>query len=130
TGLQGRWQVLGEHPKIICDTAHNKEGLNLVIKQLKQEKYSALHIVLGVVNDKDLTTVLPIFPKEALYYFCEAQIPRRLKAEILAQKASSYGLQGSSFKSVKEAFEAAQKKASSKDLIFIGGSTFTVAEAL
>lgn len=130
TGLRGRWEVLGEHPKIICDTAHNKEGLEQVLQQLLQEPYQVLHIVLGVVNDKDLRAILPLFPKKAQYYFCEAQIPRRLEVEILAQKAAAYGLRGKPFKRVEEAFQSAREKASEEDVIFVGGSTFTVAEVL
>lgn len=130
TGLQGRWQQLGSHPKIICDTAHNKHGLEIVMKQLQREEFDTLHFVLGVVNDKDLDDVLPLFPKNAKYYFCKPNIPRGLEASILAKKAISFGLNGKVFNSVTEAYEEATKNASQSDFIYIGGSTFVVAEIL
>src|SRR5690625_753060 len=130
TGLLGRWQQLGLYPKIICDTGHNPEGLRYVFKQLKQEEYNALHFVLGVVNDKDLESILPMFPKNAKYYFCAAAVPRALNAKTLADKASEFGLNGEIYLSVTQAFQTAKDKAEPKDLIFIGGSTFTVAEIL
>lgn len=128
TGFQGRWQQLGKHPMIICDTGHNREGLTFVFDQLQQETYRQLHIVLGVVNDKNLKSILPLFPKDALYYFCQAQVPRALEAEILKEEAEKYNLQGKVFPSVKQALESAKEQATPEDLIFIGGSTFTVAE--
>ena len=130
TGLQGRWQQLGTAPKIICDTAHNKHGLEIVMKQLKREKFDTLHFVLGVVNDKDLDDVLPLFPKNANYYFCKPNIPRGLEASILAEKAASFGLNGKVFNSVTEAYADATEKAIESDFIYIGGSTFVVAEIL
>jgi len=130
TGLQGRWQQLGTHPKIICDTAHNKHGLEVVMKQLQREEFDTLHFVLGVVNDKDLDDVLPLFPKNAKYYFCKPNIPRGLDASILAEKAINFGLNGKVFNSVTEAYEEAKKNASENDFIYIGGSTFVVAEIL
>lgn len=130
TGLQGRWQQLGSHPKIICDTAHNKHGLEIVMKQLQREEFDTLHFVLGVVNDKDLDDVLPLFPKNANYYFCKPNIPRGLEASILAKKATSFGLNGKVFNSVTEAYAEAKKNASENDFIYIGGSTFVVAEIL
>ncbi len=130
TGLLGRWQVLDQNPLIICDTAHNKEGLLLVMEQLQNLHYEKLHIVLGVVNDKDLDTVLPLFPKNAIYYFCRPNIPRGLDAETLKQKAAKYNFEGNIYSSVNEAFKISQKKASVNDLIFVGGSTFVVAEVL
>ncbi len=128
TGLQGRWEVLQEKPKVICDTAHNTEGLNLVLKQLKKEKYQHLHMVMGVVNDKDLSKVLPLFPKDCSYYFAKPDVPRGLDASVLKEKAGEYGLEGRVYKSVKEAFLAAEEEALDEDLIFVGGSNFTVAE--
>ncbi len=128
TGLKGRWQVLQSHPKTICDTAHNKEGLQMVMNQLKQESYKKLHVVLGVVNDKDLDSVLGYFPKEAAYYFCRPDIPRGLDATTLMQKANDFDLKGKAYKSVEEAYAAAVQKADKEDLIFAGGSTFVVAE--
>ena len=130
TGLMGRWQVLGYDPKIICDTAHNKEGLVPVLKQLSEETYDSLHIVLGMVSDKDLNEILPLFPKGAKYYFCQPNVSRALDVRILLKKAVDSGLIGESFDSVKSAFKAAQKKASKKDVIYVGGSTFVVAEVL
>ncbi|MEZ4778942.1 MAG: folylpolyglutamate synthase/dihydrofolate synthase family protein [Flavobacteriaceae bacterium] len=130
TGLQGRWQVLKSSPKVICDTAHNKEGLMLVMEQLMQESYAKLHIVLGVVNDKDLAKVLPLFPQNAHYYFCEPKIPRAMPAIKLQLEAKKYKLEGNYFNCVKDAFKAALWIASPKDVIYIGGSTFVVAEVL
>lgn len=130
TGLQGRWQQLGENPYIFCDTGHNKNGLAYVLKQLTNLPHAQLHIVLGVVDDKDLSSILPMFPKNALYYFCKADVPRGLHAEILAETAEGYGLLGKVYPSVKQALEAAKKAAEKTDLIFIGGSTFTVAEII
>ncbi len=130
TGLQGRWHILGSKPKIICDTAHNKEGLQYTLKQLTTENYQKLHIVIGVVDDKNLDTILPLFPKEAIYYFCKAQVPRALDSEILKITAFEYQLIGQSYTSVKEAFRQARKSTNSSDLIYIGGSTFVVAEVV
>jgi len=130
TGFNGRWQVLQESPKIICDTAHNEAGLKEVMAQLKTETFDNLHIVLGVVNDKDLKSTLPLFPKKAIYYFCKPNIPRGLDATMLQQKASRFNLQGKDYKSVNEAYNAALKNAKKEDLIFVGGSNFVVAEVL
>ncbi|MGY5851661.1 bifunctional folylpolyglutamate synthase/dihydrofolate synthase [Salegentibacter sp. F14] len=130
TSLQGRWDILQEKPKVICDTAHNKEGLKLVFKQLKGEDFQHLHIVLGVVNDKDLESILPLFPKNAHYYFCKPDIPRGLEADIVAEKAASFGLEGRVFDSVSKAYEVAVDSALDEDLVFVGGSTFTVAEII
>ncbi len=128
TGLQGRWQQLGENPKIICDTAHNKHGLTVVMNQLKNEKFENLHIVLGVVNDKDLDSILPLFPKEAQYYFCRPDSSRGLSTEILQSEAKKYDLIGEKYDSVAIAFAEAKKNASENDFIYAGGSTFVVAE--
>ena len=130
TGIMGRWQILGENPKVICDTAHNKEGLVLVMEQLKREKFDSLHIVLGATNDKDLSMILPVFPKQAHYYFCKPDIPRGLSAIVLCKQATGYGLMGEVYLSVKLAYKAALNKASNRDVIYIGGSTFVVAEVL
>ncbi len=94
TGLRGRWDVLQESPKVICDTAHNAEGLKYVMEQLKLENFEKLHIVLGVVNDKDLDKVLPLFPKEAAYYFCKPDIPRGLEEIELQKTAKKFNLIG------------------------------------
>ena len=130
TGLMGRWQVLSDAPKVICDTAHNKDGLKLVMQQLENENFEKLHIVLGVVNDKDLDSVLPLFPKNATYYFCKPNIPRGLDASLLLTKARGFGMIGEEYMSVEKAYKAATKAASRNDLIFVGGSTFVVAEVL
>ncbi len=130
TGLLGRYQKLSDNPKILCDTGHNEAGLKSVIAQLKRESYDTLHVVLGVVNDKLVEDILPMFPKEAKYYFTQARIPRALPASELAQRAEVVGLEGSSFDSVDEALIAAKKNAGGNDLIFIGGSTFVVAEVV
>ncbi len=128
TGLEGRWQQLGEFPKIICDTAHNKNGLEIVMKQIQKEKFDTLHIVLGVVNDKDLDEILPLFPINAIYYFCKPNIPRGLKTTILQEKALKYHLSGDIYDSVAEAYIQSKNNATENDFIFIGGSTFVVAE--
>lgn len=130
TGLLGRWQILAEAPKIIADTAHNKHGLEIVMQQLADQKFNKLHIVLGVVSDKDLESVLPLLPKQARYYFCKPDVPRGLDAVILEEKAQEYTLKGSIFPSVNAALAEAKKNASADDLIYIGGSTFVVAEVV
>jgi len=130
TGLEGRWQQLGEFPKIICDTAHNKNGLEIVMKQIQKEKFDTLHIILGVVNDKDLDEILPLFPSDAIYYFCKPNIPRGLGSQILKEKATQFGLTGKVYNSVSESYTKALQNASKSDFIFIGGSTFVVAEIL
>lgn len=130
TGLQGRWQILKEDPKIICDTAHNKEGLVLALEQLLKERFERLHLVLGFVKEKDLDSILPLFPKNATYYFCRPNIPRGLDAHILADRAKNFGLIGKVYHSVLEAYNAVNERASKEDVIFIGGSNFTVAEVL
>lgn len=130
TGLLGRWQILQENPKIICDSAHNKHGLDIVLSEIQKEKFKQLHIVFGAVNDKDLDSVLPLFPKNATYYFCKPDVPRGLETDILQQKASEFFLFGQSYPSVKNALENAKKNASPNDLIFVGGSTFVVAEVV
>jgi dihydrofolate synthase/folylpolyglutamate synthase len=128
TGLQGRWQQIGSFPKIICDTAHNKNGLEIVLNQIQKETFETLHIVLGVVNDKDLNDVLPLFPQKAIYYFCKPNIPRGLDARFLQKEAEKHHLIGSLYNSVSEAYASSQNNATKDDFIFIGGSTFVVAE--
>lgn len=130
TKLMGRWQQLGSNPKIICDTAHNKNGLEIVLNQIQKEKFDQLHIVLGVVNDKDLNEVLPLFPINATYYFCKPNLPRGLDATILQNKAADFKLTGNSFDSVSKAYAAAKNSAQKTDFIYVGGSTFVVAEVL
>lgn len=130
TGLMGRWQLLSENPMVICDTAHNRHGLEVVIRQLRSQKFEKLHIVLGVVNDKDLDDILVIFPKAANYYFCKPNIPRGLDEKTLQAKAERFGLFGHTFDSVPKAYADARRNASPNDLIYVGGSTFVVAEIL
>lgn len=130
TNLKGRWQVLQEKPKVICDTAHNKEGLQIVFKQLKKEKFKKLHIVLGVVSDKKIEVIFPLFPKDAVYYFCKPNIPRGLSEEVLQEKATHFGLQGKKFSSVENAYKKALYNANQEDIIYVGGSTFVVAEII
>jgi len=130
TGLNGRWQVLSNNPLTVCDTGHNKEGLEYVFRQIDKIKRQKLHLVVGFVNDKDLTSVLALFPKDATYYFTRASVPRALDQDILRQNAENYGLIGKSYADVMSAVKAARAAASDDDLIFIGGSTFVVADAI
>ncbi|MCH3883118.1 MULTISPECIES: bifunctional folylpolyglutamate synthase/dihydrofolate synthase [Tenacibaculum] len=130
TNLKGRWQILQEKPTVICDTAHNKEGLKYTLEQLQQQEREQLHIVLGVVSDKDLDAVLPLFPKKATYYFCKPNIPRGIDERVLETNALKFSLKGKSFSSVNEAYKEALLSADKEDLIYIGGSTFVVAEIL
>ena len=129
-GLLGRWQTLQYGPKIICDTAHNREGLTFVMQQLTKEKFSKLHLVIGMVNDKNMDSIIDLFPKEATYYFCKPDIPRGLDAEILKQHFIEIGYEGKAYDTVNEALEFAKKQAKSDDLIYVGGSTFVVAEII
>lgn len=131
TKLKGRWQILQrESPKIICDTAHNKEGLSYVLRQLKRESFEQLHVVLGVVSDKKLEEILPMFPENAIYYFCKPNIPRGLSEKVLQQKAIKFNLKGNVFNSVNQAFKKAKSTAKEKDIVYVGGSTFVVAEVI
>jgi dihydrofolate synthase/folylpolyglutamate synthase len=130
TSLKGRWQILQEQPKVICDTAHNTEGLKIVLNQLKKENYKKLHIVLGVVSDKKLEDILPMFPKEAIYYFCKPNIPRGLSEVLLQEKAADFNLVGKKFTSVKKAYKSVLLNANQEDIIYVGGSTFVVAEII
>lgn len=130
TGLMGRWQQLQSSPKIICDIAHNSHGLRYVAEQLLTENYDRLHIVFGMANDKDVDSVLAIMPGKAHYYFTKALVDRAMYEKILLAHAATYGLQGNCFKSVAEAVENAKENAGENDLIFIGGSSFIVADAL
>ncbi len=130
TGLLGRWQILKQTPKVICDTAHNTDGLIPVMRQLSEEVYDRLHIVLGVVNDKDLNTILPLFPKDAQYYFSKPDIPRGLDEKELKEKALKFKLNGIDYNSVKDAYKAALQEATDRDVIYVGGSTFVVAEII
>ncbi len=130
TGLQGRWQMLGESPKIICDTGHNEGGMQYIVQQLANEKYDRLHIVFGVVNDKDVRKILSMLPRHARYYFTKASIQRALDEQELQKLASAFDLHGDAFASVPDAIQAARLAAQPGDLVYIGGSTFIVADAL
>ena len=128
TGLKGRWQLLQVNPIILADTGHNEAGIGEVVNQLKKYSYSKLWMVIGMVNDKDISKVLDLLPKEANYIFCQASIPRAMDAHELARKGNEKGLIGQVIPTVSEALEFARKNASPDDLIFVGGSTFVVAE--
>ena len=130
TGLRGRWEVLNTRPLTICDTAHNEDGIKYVVRQLQEQKYRRLHIVFGMVNDKNADAVLSLLPKDARYYFTRARIPRAKNPEELRLMAERYGLKGKAYKSVWSAWRSARHYATEEDLIFIGGSTFVVAEVL
>jgi len=122
--------VLGTKPLIIADTGHNVDGIKTVIRQICKISFKRLHIVIGMVNDKDIMPVLKLLPKHATYYFCNAKIPRAMPAKELKNKAIEVGLNGQIYTSVKQALLSAKKAAVAQDLIFVGGSTFTVAEVL
>ena len=130
SGLRGRWEQIHQKPIAIADTAHNSHGLKPVLEQVMSEEYSTLRFVLGVVNDKNLDEILPLFPKDAVYYFSKPNVPRGLKATILAESAKKYGLNGEIFPSILHAYEAALQDAALDDFIYVGGSTFVVAEIL
>ncbi|MBA4321987.1 MAG: dihydrofolate synthase [Odoribacter sp.] len=130
TGLQGRWQILGRKPLMVCDTGHNREGLEYILRQINSIGKTRLHIVLGFVNDKDINAILPLFPKDAAYYFTKASVPRALDENILKTEASRFGLTGHSFDNVALAVQAARMSALKSDMIFIGGSTFIVGDLL
>jgi dihydrofolate synthase/folylpolyglutamate synthase len=128
TGLKGRWQVLGVHPMKVCDTAHNPDGIKEVVRQIQAQAYDTLHMVIGLVKDKDISAVLQLLPQGANYYFCQANIPRAMDAVLLAEQAAAHRLRGKVIRNVNEAIREAEHNASKNDMIFIGGSTFVVAE--
>ena len=130
TGLMGRWQKIGELPRIVCDAGHNIGGISYIVEQLKRQQYSTLRIVFGMVNDKDISSVLAMMPREAEYYFTQAGVKRALPSEELMHKAAEYNLFGNHYPTVAEALEAAKKDASPDDFIFVGGSCFIVADLL
>lgn len=130
TGLKGRWQTIAKNPTIICDTGHNKAGINEVIQNIKNTNYKKLHFVIGIVKDKDISSVLAILPKNAIYYFCQPNLERALSSKELSSQAKEFNLNGNIFQTVSEAFTKAKLNAQEEDLIFIGGSTFVVAEIL
>jgi dihydrofolate synthase/folylpolyglutamate synthase len=128
TGLRGRWEIVGANPTVICDTGHNEGGLKIVVEQLRNMAWKKLHMVFGMVSDKDIEGVLKLMPKEAVYYFTQASIPRAMDPEVLKQKAQVVGLQGNAFRSVKMAVKEALAHAGAEDIVFIGGSSFVVAD--
>lgn len=128
TGLKGRWQKLGEHPFIFCDVGHNEAGVDYVLGQINTYEFNKLYIIIGMVNDKDADAILKKFPVDAYYYFCQPSIPRAMKAEKLAEYASSCNLNGEIVRDVNEAIEIARNRSESNDFIFIGGSNFVVAD--
>ncbi|WP_046242525.1 bifunctional folylpolyglutamate synthase/dihydrofolate synthase [Hymenobacter terrenus] len=128
TGLRGRWSIIGRRPLVVCDTGHNAAGLGFVVAQLRRLPHQQLHLVIGTVNDKDVASMLALLPAEGTYYFCAATIPRALPAEELAQQAATVGLPGKAYDSVAAAVAAARAAAGPDDAVFIGGSTFVVAE--
>ena len=128
--FMGRWQKLSDKPLIIADSGHNEAGLNHAVAQLKTLNFNRLHIVTGFVNDKDVSKILSLYPKEAIYYFAKANIPRGLDANVLKQQAANEGLKGKAYTSVKNAFRAAKRNVENDDLILVLGSIFVVAEVL
>ena len=130
TGLRGRWDILQEKPKVICDTAHNAEGLRYTMAQLQKEVKEKLHMVIGVVNDKDLLKIFPLLPIDATYYFCRPDVPRGMDEDQLRREASQFKINGDTYSSVSEAYATALGLAKPEDTIYVGGSTFTVAEVI
>lgn len=130
TGLMGRWQKLEENPTIICDTGHNIGGMKYIVEQLSRMKYDKLHIIIGMVNDKDINGVISLLPKNAKYYFTQASVKRALPAEKVKEIANNHGLKGEAYSSVEKALTIAKNNAKENDLIFIGGSTFIVADLI
>lgn len=130
TGIMGRWQKLSSSPLAYCDTGHNIDGIKEVLAQIALTNYKKLHFVIGVVSDKKIEPVLRILPQDAVYYFCRPKIPRGLSESELMNKAISLGLKGHAYKSVKSAYKAALQQAKPRDLVFVGGSTFVVAEVV
>ena len=130
TGLMGRWQTLQENPRVVCDTGHNEHGVRYIVEQLGMESFEKLHMVFGVANDKDASAILSMLPKNAVYYFTQASIERALDVNTLAETALKFGLKGNKYSTVELALEAAKENANKNDFIFIGGSSFVVADAL
>ena len=130
TSLAGRWHILNNHPLTICDIAHNEEGIRKIVEQIGNIKYQKLHFIIGMVNDKEINNILLHLPKDAEYYFCQADIPRSLPKEELYKRARCHDLHGTIHPSVEEAFLSAKKHAKYDDLIFVGGSTFVVSEII
>ncbi|MDE5738717.1 MAG: bifunctional folylpolyglutamate synthase/dihydrofolate synthase, partial [Bacteroidaceae bacterium] len=129
TGLLGRWQTLSETPKVVCDTGHNAGGFQWIVQQLNQVK-RPLRIVFGMVNDKDISSVLSMLPKHATYYFCQASVQRALPSTEIQRQAANFGLQGGCYPTVETAYQAALADADKDDFIYVGGSSFVVADLL
>lgn len=130
TGLQGRWQRLQTSPLVVCDTGHNEGGIRYIVEQLQALPCKTIRMVFGMVNDKDIHTVLGLLPRQAVYYFCRANIPRALPSEEMQRQAATFGLAGRAYPTVEAALDAAKREASADDVIFVGGSTFVVAEVV
>lgn len=130
TGLMGRWQKLENKPTLVCDTGHNVGGISYIVEQLEHQKYNHLHIVIGMVNDKDISGVLKMLPKHAVYYFTRASVKRALPENELQESARKEGLQGDTYPNVETAVAASKKSAGENDFIFVGGSSFIVADLL
>lgn len=130
TGLMGRWQQLASHPTLLCDTGHNVGGISYIVRQLRQQQYRQLRIVIGMVNDKDVSGVIALLPREAVYYFTQAGVKRALEATALQRLGAESGLRGEAYPTVAEAVAAAQKESLPEDFIFVGGSNFIVADLL
>lgn len=130
TGFMGRWQQLSKHPLVFCDTAHNADGIQEVVRQIEAQQYNTLRVVFGMVDDKDSNAILQLMPSNAVYYFCKPDIPRGMDHNVLAEKARNFGLKGKVFDSVQAALKQAKREALRRDLIFVGGSTFVVAEVV
>ncbi|MEO9967796.1 MAG: folylpolyglutamate synthase/dihydrofolate synthase family protein [Reichenbachiella sp.] len=128
TGIKGRWQTLSANPLTICDVGHNEEAVSWLMEKISNLSYNKLHIVWGAVVDKSIDKILPLLIKDATYYFCAAAVPRAMDAEALWKQASPYGLEGTTYATVDQAYQQAINNAGPKDLIFVGGSTFVVAE--
>ncbi len=130
TGFIGRWHIIDTNPLTVCDTAHNEDGIKAVLEQIEESTFDHLHMVIGMVNDKDADKILALLPRNATYYFCKPDIPRGMEAEDLHQKAQNYGLKGLYYNSVERAFSSAYNNARPRDMVFVGGSTFVVAEVI
>ena len=130
TGFSGRWHIIDTNPLTVCDTAHNEDGIKAVVEQIEESTFDHLHFVLGLVNDKDAEKILELLPRNATYYFCKPDIPRGMEAETLQKKGKEAGLEGLYYNSVEKAFSSAYNNARPRDMVFIGGSTFVVAEVI
>ena len=130
TGLMGRWQIIRHSPKVVCDTGHNVGGWQYISKQLGMVQCQKMHIIFGMVNDKDINSVLTMLPKGAVYYFTKAHTSRAVSEKSVQALALNYGLEGNAYPTVREAYKAAQDSASHDDFIFVGGSSYVVGDFL